>query len=49
MEDKQIFIFEKVSQHDNDLKEHRERITTLEDITLALKESYRKHDERLKQ
>src|SRR4051794_39156826 len=48
MEDKTLSMFEKMSEHDNDLKEHRERITTLEDITLALKESDRQHDERLK-
>ncbi|MFJ8064926.1 hypothetical protein ACIQYS_09855 [Psychrobacillus sp. NPDC096426] len=40
-------MYETVRDHENDLKEHRERITTLEDITMALKESDRQHDERL--
>lgn len=41
-------MFDKVSAHDKDLEEHRERIMTLEDITLSLKEAERQHDERLR-
>lgn len=49
MEDKKLSVFEKVSEHEKDINEHRERIETLEEFTLALKESDRKHDERIKQ
>lgn len=35
------YMYETLQEHDNDIKEHRERITSLEDITLALKESDR--------
>lgn len=48
MEDKTLSMFEKMTEHDIDIKEHRERIGTLEEITLSLKESDRQHDERLK-
>lgn len=41
-------MFDKVSEHDKNLEEHKERISTLEEVTLALKESDRQHDERLK-
>ena|SRR5690606_24063040 len=49
MGEKTMSMFEKVNEHDNDIKEHRERIGSLEEITLALKQSDRQHDERLKQ
>lgn len=48
MEDKTLSMFEKMNEHEIDIKENRDRIGTLEEITLSLKESDRQHDERLK-